>query len=993
MFVNNNTLAADFRYTPTGTRTRYFKKLAGISFPGNKQVSILYHRLYTYDGKDSVIDKIKISDSVFRYGYLFKWFTPEVGMDYTLLNGLQKYTSTETIPAYQFSYYGPYFKPVGSAGDTFFNKRDHWGFYNKADNGINVIPTVPGIYNGANRTASPISSRASTLFSIADPSGSTTRYLYESNDVCDYAYVQQNATITDARVNAQTTITCSQAQNNLHTLKFSVPDYLTLFAPTFSGTCNLTILVTSTDGLTTYGSFATSLSELFQLGSLNFSFNGPNAQYKVSTSMPAGCTAPAAVPLNISWLNQSFLANSVISGGIRIKQQLSYDPVTQKWDTVATYNYLTADGKSSGFLGALPKYDYPYQRTVVNGLATTTYYTAISSDPVKNTQYTQGSPVGYSRVVVYKGTSSRNLGREVYEFTTLQDANTSNAPALFPYPPLVQRDWALGLPKRITTYDSLGNLVKVKRNTYDITTVAYNNSQFQSVKQGRFSITYNGDPNLESTPRTELYVAQGYFPESGRVNLVASVDSLYHPNGSIQVAEQTMQYDTSYNLVKVTTPYNKTRSLSLEKRLYYPYHYTLTSGAIKKMKDSSIISAQVSAESWIVGDANPRMLQAGITDYQQLPQGYIRPLTVYALQSNAPVAQSVIGAFNPASLVRNSTWLVAQQNFLTYDTKGNLLESKNALSGERSALVMDYANQFAIARVANTPYTDMAYTSFESDGTGNWTIGSTNRDYSSSVTGNRSYQLSGGAISKSGLTASRIYLVFLWAKAGASVSVNGTGVGTALATQNGWNLYQASVTGATTITISGTGLIDELRLHPREANMATTTYDPVLGITSAADANNTISYYAYDKIGRLQALRDKDLNILRKYEYGNNPIAINNNPDWQNQGTECQIPLNGKVDRIEQDMNPYSDTYNTIRKILDHNDCVTCAPTCTSPPEKLINCQCETGILVVGASLWTKETGVWKWKCTLYWKYSDCSLVYAWVEYRDTACPVNAACD
>jgi len=420
--------------------------------------------------------------------------------------------------------------------------------------------------------------------------------------------------------------------------------------------------------------------------------------------------------------------------------------------------------------------------------------------------------------------------------------------------------------------------------------------------------------------------------------------------------------------------------------LYYPYHYTLASGAIKKMKDSGIISAQVSAESWIVGDANPRMLQAGITDYQQLPQGYIRPLAVYALQSNAPLAQSVIGTFNPASLVRNSTWLVAQQNFLTYDSKGNLLESKNALSDERSAVIIDYTNQLAIAKVSNSAYTDIAYTSFESDGTGNWTVGSANRDYSSSLTGSRSYQLSGGAISKSGLTASRIYLVFVWAKSDASVSVNGSLLSSAIATQNGWNLYQASITGVTSVTVSGSGLIDELRLHPREANMATSTYDPALGITSAADANNTVSYYTYDKLGRMQTLKDKDLNILKKYEYGNNTIAINTTPDWQNQGTECQIPLNGKVDKIEQDMNPFSDSYNVIRKIFDHNDCATCAPPCSPPGKKLINCLCQTGYLYAASSVWTKETGVWKWKCTFYWRYPDLSTEFAWIEYRDTAC-------
>lgn len=868
-YINSSNGNLDFKYTTVANRHRYIKKIASIALPDKKSISILYSRFYKYDGRDSVIDRIKISDSVFRYGCLFKWYYGDL---YTLLEGVQMYTDTAAQPGYRFSYSWPYLRAVGTEGDTLANKRDHWGYYNGANNGTNVIPSVTGIYNGANREPSVALNKASVLSQITDPSGGITYYAYEPNDMCEL-----------------------------------------------------------------------------------------------------------------------FTGNSIPAGGVRLKKQFYWDPITQKIDTTATYKYLTADGKSSGFLGTVPKYDYPYRRTVINGSTTTTNYTAISSDPVNNLNYTQGSTVGYSRVVVYKGSPTRNLGSEVYEFTNLQDANSNIMPATFPYAPVTQRDWAMGLPKRIATYDSSGNLVKVKRNTYDISLVAHNNSDFQSLKLGRTAITYHGDPTVSTTPRTEYYATQAYYPETGRANLVVSIDSLFHPNGSVQVTEQSMQYDTNYNLIKVTSPYNKTLGLLAEKRLYYPYHYTLTSGGIKTLKDNNIISALISQEEWIVGDANPRLLQASIMDYTQLPQGHVKPLATYALQSNAPVAQSVIGTFNPGALVRNTTWLTAQQNFLAYDSKGNLLEANNAVSGERGATIMDYGNQFPVAKVSNAPYNDIAYTSFESDGSGNWTIGSALRDYSSAITGKASYQLSNGNITRSGLTASRIYLVFVWAKTGASVSVNGTALTNAIAVQNNWHLYQAGITGVMTITISGSGLIDELRLHPREANMVTSTYHPMAGITSSADANNTISYFSYDGLNRLQVVKDKDLNILKKYEYDNNTITISTAPNWQYTGTQCQVPLNGKVERVEKDMNPFSDTYNVTRFIYDHYDCNRCQPTCGTG-EKLINCQCERGRLICTSSVRTKETGVWKYKCTFQWQFSDCSLVFSYIQYNDNPCPVQG-CD
>src|SRR5205823_5842059 len=91
-------------------------------------------------------------------------------------------------PLFWFIYGGEMFPAIGTARDTLYNKRDHWGFYNAANNGTNAIPTVPGIYNGANRDPS-VSSQAAALTSIYDLSGAKDNfvgqniYVYEPNDV------------------------------------------------------------------------------------------------------------------------------------------------------------------------------------------------------------------------------------------------------------------------------------------------------------------------------------------------------------------------------------------------------------------------------------------------------------------------------------------------------------------------------------------------------------------------------------------------------------------------------------------------------------------------------------------------------------------------------------------------------------------------------------------------------------------------------------------
>ena len=85
--------------------------------------------------------------------------------------------------------------------------------------------------------------------------------------------------------------------------------------------------------------------------------------------------------------------------------------------------------------------------------------------------------------------------------------------------------------------------------------------------------------------------------------------------------------------------------------------------------------------------------------------------------------------------------------------------------------------------------------------------------------------------------------------------------------KNGWTLYEATVSGITSITISGYGLIDELRMYPKGAQMITYTYIPLAGMSSQCDMNNRISYYEYDAMNRLKLIRDMDKNIIKTFDY------------------------------------------------------------------------------------------------------------------------------
>ena len=86
-------------------------------------------------------------------------------------------------------------------------------------------------------------------------------------------------------------------------------------------------------------------------------------------------------------------------------------------------------------------------------------------------------------------------------------------------------------------------------------------------------------------------------------------------------------------------------------------------------------------------------------------------------------------------------------------------------------------------------------------------------------------------------------------------------------TVNGWNLFVHKVVGQDTISIAGTGYIDDIRIAPVNATMSSYTYDPSVGVSSVTDERNVVIYYVYDAAGRLQLVKDQNGDILKRYKY------------------------------------------------------------------------------------------------------------------------------
>jgi hypothetical protein len=261
---------------------------------------------------------------------------------------------------------------------------------------------------------------------------------------------------------------------------------------------------------------------------------------------------------------------------------------------------------------------------------------------------------------------------------------------------------------------------------------------------------------------------------------------------------------------------------------------------------------------------NANLLHADYTNYgyAAVPAGIPFPSKTQLINLQAPSSTFTISTAGGGTITKDSRYL--DETYYTFNA-GNPVQALGH-NGTPDSYVWDYLNTKPIAKVTNATSDQIAFTSFEADGTGGWTISGAASTDVSSLTGSKDYNLSAGAISKSGLNTTKSFVVSYWSKSGAA-TVNSTAATTTFS-KNGWYYYEHVLpAGTSTVTITGSVTIDELRLYPSDAQMTSYTYKPLVGISTVEDVDNHISYYQYDALGRLTILKDQDGNIIRTIQY------------------------------------------------------------------------------------------------------------------------------
>lgn len=324
--------------------------------------------------------------------------------------------------------------------------------------------------------------------------------------------------------------------------------------------------------------------------------------------------------------------------------------------------------------------------------------------------------------------------------------------------------------------------------------------------------------------------------------------SNYAYNSFHQISEQTQQQLTSSNQVVEET----------KQTILYPTDYS----------NQNIPELNSMVEKNMVG------VPVEVTGYKRIGSDFMK------MSGTANVFNSKGQAIQQNTWRSNTPDIGYWENVASYTynpVTNRIIES--VIMDNTSSYIWGYNQRLPIAKATNANHQDIAYTGFEtSDDLGGWNYNSSSAymDNSSSKTGGFSFKIySGGNITKF-LRENTKYELSYWIKDGALSIIGGivTNISQSLPDANGWIHYKKMISiGATPdmLTIAWANgpnaRVDDLRIHPINAQMETYNWLPGRGVSSVTDANGTTSYYEYDDLGRLLRIKDFEGNTLKEFEY------------------------------------------------------------------------------------------------------------------------------
>jgi YD repeat-containing protein len=543
--------------------------------------------------------------------------------------------------------------------------------------------------------------------------------------------------------------------------------------------------------------------------------------------------------------NQFYNSTNTVGPGICVQSSstVSNNPTSPQVIT-RNYTYLQDNGtSSSGILTNLPSYPgVPFY--LVDSAGTFTYLVYSAST---NSAGAQGTPSKFYYSKVTESISSNGETHKSDHYFTLF--------------PEVYED--VRQTEQIDYINSIGT------NIFTPVTKTITNYTSSSDTSFTGAEVFIDTEYINSAHNPRIWYAYQAFSQSQNISWwirpTSQVTTQYDVNNDSLVTTLTYNFNsTTRNLTSITQ--NTSDGQTIKQKFKYPEDYA--SSITGKLVAARVLTPLIEKQTWLYQNSSDSLLISGaITQYDTT---IFRPIADYTIEltKSIPVLNNeTISGGHYTTLLSDSRYVIKEQ--LQYDGNDNLRIATKS-PDMNTCYIWDYRHLLPIATVKNAADSGNAYTSFEADGGGGWSVSGTRFYTGSAVTGNQSYSLSSGSISIAHLYSAATYIVSYWSDSGSYSVYGSTGIlqGKTI-TINGvaWTYYEHTVYGTPGVSITGTGHIDEVRLYIKGALMTTATYSPLVGITSSCDADNRVTYYQYDGFNRVKVVMDQDRNIIKTYQY------------------------------------------------------------------------------------------------------------------------------
>lgn len=776
---------------------------------------------------------------------------------------------------------------------------DFWGYYNGKTGNAKLIPDLRYYYyssyseyagipfylisqiQGGNRSANENLSKSGLLKKIKYPTQGYTEFDYEANTFTNYAYpdIDQiesskvNIDLEDKNVTGNTTNhTFPLAQETV--IEFSNminrgPNMSLTFDDLLSASITVRKIVNST--ITILKTWQMQNTQAYRddfnadgFVSWNETLTIPydaNAQYAVTVYLPDALgpqntsNNSASVRSVFYYYNASPGSYGVYKGaGLRIKSIKNYTGLS-KLASHVKLEYLNTDNSSSGLLMTPLKHFYsqdmhfvkfngwfvgpndnPLYPLIVYGGGTAWFANSETLFPMSSTALS--NHVGYSRVVEKRldGTGNGN-GKTVMEYINTAHQFKINNPSI----PNVSN----GLLSKETVFRE-GDNAKIQEVTYLYTSLAQ--SAFAGVKvfskfAGAVPCDYSsgGQPVADygDYMNNKMYRIH-FYPILSVWNVLASKTTKVYNGTDVLTNGEEYGYNTYGQVISIISDDSRGRETKTETT--YPI---------------DVISSPNTTETQII--AKKRF------DLPLLTKEYVSSNLV----RQARYKYYTTGDIQPekVEVSTNGIDFHSTSRFTQYDASSFPKEFEE--NGVANALIWSRHNRIAVATVAGARVNQIAYSSFENKEI-LWTVqANAIQENSNAVTGSKVYNLSVASITTPVLPQGE-YIISYWRPNGAgAISITGTieGYPQIQKTANGWQYIEHRVRNFSSAGLTGTGLIDEIRIYPVGAQMNTRVVDHFGRIVSACSSTSMVTHYRYDHFGRLILVTNESGQIIRRICY------------------------------------------------------------------------------------------------------------------------------